>query len=30
MTFWKNVKLGKQDPWEKMKKNDINNQTKQG
>jgi hypothetical protein len=30
MTFWKNVKLGKQDPWEKMKKNDINKQTRQG
>jgi hypothetical protein len=25
-TFWKNVKLQKQDPWEKLKKNDINKQ----
>jgi hypothetical protein len=26
VNFWTNVKLGKQDPFEKMKKNDINNQ----
>ena len=26
LTFWLNVKLGKQDPWEKMKANDINKQ----
>jgi len=26
VSFWTNVKLGKQDPFEKMKKNDINNQ----
>jgi len=25
-TFWHNVKLGKQDPWVKMRANDINNQ----
>lgn len=25
-TFWENVKTGKQDPWEKLKKNDINKQ----
>jgi hypothetical protein len=24
--FWENVKKGKQDPWEKLKKNDINKQ----
>jgi len=23
-TFWTNIKLNKQDPWEKLKKNDIN------
>jgi hypothetical protein len=26
MDFWEQVKLGKQDPWEKLKLNDINNQ----
>jgi hypothetical protein len=26
VSFWTNVKLGKQDPFEKMKKNDINKQ----
>ena len=26
MTFWENVKAGKQDPWEVMNKNDINGQ----
>lgn len=26
VSFWQNVKLGKQDPFEKMKKNDINKQ----
>ena len=26
ITFWENIKLGKQDPWEKLKVNDINNQ----
>ena len=26
ITFWENIKLGKQDPWEKLKANDINNQ----
>ena len=26
MTFWENVKIGKQDPWEKLKLNDINSQ----
>jgi hypothetical protein len=26
MTFWVNVKLGKQDPWEKLEANDINKQ----
>jgi hypothetical protein len=26
LTFWENVKTGKQDPWEKLKKNDINKQ----
>ena len=25
-SFWENVKKGKQDPWEKLKKNDINKQ----
>ena len=25
-SFWENVKTGKQDPWEKLKKNDINKQ----
>lgn len=25
-SFWEKVKLGQQDPWEKMKKNDINKQ----
>jgi hypothetical protein len=29
LTFWKNVKLNKQDPWEKLKANDINNQMTQ-
>ena len=28
-TFWENVKAGKQDPWEKLKKNDINSQMHQ-
>lgn len=27
--FWDNVKLGKQDPWERLKVNDVNNQMKQ-
>jgi hypothetical protein len=26
-TWWNNVKLGKQDPWEQMRENDINKQT---
>jgi hypothetical protein len=26
LTFWHNVKLGKQDPWEKLRANDINQQ----
>ena len=26
LSFWQNVKLGQQDPWEKLKKNDINKQ----
>jgi hypothetical protein len=26
LTFWENVKLGKQDPWEKLRQNDINKQ----
>jgi hypothetical protein len=26
LTFWQNVKLGKQDPWEKLRANDINKQ----
>ena len=25
-SWWENVKMGKQDPWEKLKKNDINGQ----
>lgn len=25
-TFWENVKINKQDPWEKLKANDVNNQ----
>ena len=29
-SFWTNVKLGKQDPFEKMKKNDINKQMRHG
>jgi hypothetical protein len=29
MSFWENVKLGKQDPWAEMRKNDINKQTTQ-
>lgn len=29
-TFWKNVKTGKQDPWEKLKINDVNKQMTQG
>ena len=29
MTFWENVKVGKQDPWEKLKINDVNNQMHQ-
>jgi hypothetical protein len=28
-TFWENVKTGKQDPWEKLKEYDINNQMMQ-
>jgi hypothetical protein len=27
--WWKNVKLGTQDPWEKLKINDVNQQMKQ-
>ena len=30
LAFWKNVKLGKQDPFEKMKKNDVNKQMVHG
>lgn len=30
ISFWLNVKLGKQDPFEKMKKNDINKQMRHG
>lgn len=26
LTFWHNVKMGKQDPWEKLRANDINKQ----
>jgi 2-polyprenyl-3-methyl-5-hydroxy-6-metoxy-1,4-benzoquinol methylase len=26
ITWWKNIKLGKQEPWEKLKLNDVNNQ----
>jgi len=29
LTFWHNVKLGKQDPWEKLRANDINKQMTQ-
>ena len=29
MTFWEQVKLGKQDPWEKLKINDVNGQMHQ-
>lgn len=29
MSFWENVKAGKQDPWVEMRKNDINKQTVQ-
>jgi hypothetical protein len=29
MTFWHNVKKGTQDPWEKLKQNDINQQMHQ-
>jgi hypothetical protein len=28
-TWWERVKTGKQDPWEKLKENDINNQMRQ-
>lgn len=28
-TFWENIKAGKQDPWEKLKANDVNNQMMQ-
>lgn len=28
-SFWENVKVGKQDPWEKLKENDINKQMMQ-
>ena len=28
-SFWKKVKEGKQDPWEILRKNDINNQMRQ-
>lgn len=27
--FWENIKLGKQDPWEKLKANDVNKQMAQ-
>lgn len=29
LTFWQNVKLGKQDPWVKLKANDVNKFTSQ-
>jgi len=29
LTFWNNVKAGKQNPWEKLRANDINNQMTQ-
>jgi hypothetical protein len=29
ITFWNNVKAGKQNPWEKLRANDINNQMTQ-
>lgn len=28
-TFWENIKAGTQDPWEKLKANDVNNQMTQ-
>ena len=28
-TFWDNVKAGKQDPWQRLQENDINNQMRQ-
>ena len=28
-TWWDNVKAGKQDPWERLRENDINNQMRQ-
>lgn len=28
-TFWENIKAGRQDPWEKLKQNDINKQMSQ-
>jgi hypothetical protein len=29
LTFWHNVENGLQDPWEKLKENDVNNQMRQ-
>jgi hypothetical protein len=29
ISWWENVKLEKQDPWEKLRANDPNNQMKQ-
>lgn len=28
-TWWENIKIGRQDPWEKLKELDVNNQMKQ-